>query len=295
VSLCAGLLAACGGAEDEKSSQSQAAFVPTDWSKIAYDWIPPSLIVSLRDASGETGRPAIASASALIVSDEPLLATSSGTPSGFHHFEGQFFFSSARATITFADTSRKLVRIDFFLPIEGHYSFSFSLADTTGNITRASLQFTTRNALGASSQPAAFNAYADAQTFVAQNGNWTPSGTWYSPTSGASYGFGTVQSVSSAENPRNLPVFHPPLIMKRVRGPNYTWIYEHEYQYACPSGYYCPPANSIVTNPPVIPPHSLQGLAGAIIKLCWELDCGGILGEHLISRGIRLFGPRPGG
>lgn len=283
-------LAGCGGKEEEEIKTSN--YVPTDWNNITFDWTPPSLIMSIRDSSGETGRPAVTSAYAIIASDEQLGTNNSGGPGGYYKLEGP---GSSGGDVSFVDNTRTALRVNLGLRTEGIFTFSFEIPDARGNLARGSLQFATRGAVIQSGSSNPFGAYVDPIKFEVQNGSWAPVGSWYASASNGSYNFGTARGPSTSENPRGLPVFQPPLIMNRVRGPNYTWVYEYSYQYACPSGYYCPPPETVVTNPPVIPKHSLEGIAGAIIKICWELDCGGILGEALINRGIRAFVPRPGG
>lgn len=285
--LC--FLLACGGTEEEKVQTN--VYVPFDWNSITYDWSPPSLIASVRDASGETGRPAAASAYVIIVSDEALGTTSFGEPAGSYSLGGpsaQF----SRPVVTFADSTKRALRIDLRASIEGRYTLTFAIPDARGNTTWGTVEVPTK---GSPTQAGSFVAYGDPVSFSEQGGTWVPSGSWYSPNSATTNSFGVVKPVASTENPNGLPVFRPPVIANRVRGPNYTWKYEYVYQYPCPAGYYCPPASSMVANPPVIPDPILTGLAGEITKICWEIDCGGLIGDALIDRGLRAIVPRRGG
>jgi len=94
-------------------------------------------------------------------------------------------------------------------------------------------------------------------------------------------------SQGNLSNPQGLPVLVPPTITERVRGPNYTWLYQRKYQHACPQGYYCPPVDEAAGAPPVMFNNQGGGLGGEIQKACWEIDCGKEIGESLIKRGIR--------
>lgn len=288
------LLSGCGVSEQDNPKSNATVpivYVPFDWNSVTYDWNPPSLIASIRDSSGETGTPTASSAYVIIASDEPIGTNGQGKPSGSFQLEKLTAGLSA-PDVSFADNTKKALRVNLNLATEGTFRLSFAIPDVRGNLTRGTLEFSTR---GTQASASSLSAYADALTFQADNGLWTPSGSWYTPTPSSPSTFGSVQTISVADNPAGLPVFRPPVILDRVRGPNYTWLYSYSYQYACPAGYYCPPASSIVTNPPVIPAPILEGLAGEITKLCWELDCGGVLGDNLINRGIRAFVPRPRG
>lgn len=89
-------------------------------------------------------------------------------------------------------------------------------------------------------------------------------------------------------NPGNLPRFVPPIINERVRLPDGNWDTKPRYQYPCPSGYYCPPAEEVYPRAkrPVIAPMPTTGIAGAIADVCKEIDCGEAIARSIIRRAI---------
>lgn len=119
---------------------------------------------------------------------------------------------------------------------------------------------------------------------ILRNGQWVPQGTWAIPPQSHAP---QPSAPSVDRNLQGLPVFVPPIITERVRGPNYTWEYRQRYQSACPLGYYCPPVQEVAPLPPVMFNHQGGGISGEVQKFCWEIDCGKEAAEFLIKRGIR--------
>lgn len=116
---------------------------------------------------------------------------------------------------------------------------------------------------------------------ILRNNQWVPQGAW-NP-----HPLPAVPSQNHSGNPKGLPVFVPPIVTDRVRGPSYTWVYQRHYQFPCPDGYYCPPVDDAAGVPPVMFNNQGGGIGGEIQKACWEIDCGRELGEHLIKRALR--------
>lgn len=126
---------------------------------------------------------------------------------------------------------------------------------------------------------------AQQSPMILRNGQWVPQGTWATPPQNNAPQPSSPQSAN--RNPQGLPMFVPPIITDRVRGPNYTWEYRQRYQSECPPGYYCPPIHEAAPTPPVMFDHQGGGLSGEVQKACWEIDCGKEAAEFLIKRGIR--------
>ncbi len=123
--------------------------------------------------------------------------------------------------------------------------------------------------------------FAQQPPMILRNGQWVPQGAW-NP-----HPLPAAPPQDHSGNPQGLPVLVPPIITDRVRGPNYTWVYQRRYQYPCPAGYYCPPVDDVAGAPPVMFNNQGGGIGGEIQKACWEIDCGKELGEHLINRALR--------
>ena len=123
--------------------------------------------------------------------------------------------------------------------------------------------------------------FAQQPPMILRNGQWVPQGAW-NP-----HPLPAAQPQDHSGNLQGLPVLVPPIITDRVRGPNYTWVYQRRYQFPCPDGYYCPPVDDVAGAPPVMFNNQGGGIGGEIQKTCWEIDCGRELGEHLIKRALR--------
>jgi hypothetical protein len=128
---------------------------------------------------------------------------------------------------------------------------------------------------------ASASVHAQQSPMILRDGKWVPQGTWNPNPLPA----GPPQNTS--DNARGLPVFVPPIITERVRGPDYTWVYQRRYQSPCPAGYYCPPVDEVAGAPPVMFNNRGGGIGGEVQKACWEIDCGKQVGEALIKRGVR--------
>lgn len=259
------------------------------------DHLPPNLILSLRDAGGESATPAADSAYAIIVADEKLRANSSGAPDAYFRLDGPALGTSG-GRVEFLDDSRTALKVSLYVAAGGNYRLYFEIPDSSSNVTKGSFDFSTRGAIALQQSPLVVtNAYVEAPTYLAQNGQWIPANAAAGNTNANQPNFNIPQVAQSQANSTGAPIFYPPLILNRVKGPNYTWTAEWVYGAPCPIGYYCPPINEVAPPAPVPATHNLEGLAGAIIKLCWELDCGTQLAESLINRGIRGFFRKPGG
>lgn len=125
-------------------------------------------------------------------------------------------------------------------------------------------------------------ALAQQSPMILRNGQWVPQGTWAVPPHVPQP---SVQYIDP--NAQGRPVFVPPIITERIRGPNYTWEYRQRYQFACPPGYYCPPVQAVAPSPPVMFNHQGGGLSAEVQRFCWEIDCGKEVTEFLIKRGIK--------
>lgn len=129
--------------------------------------------------------------------------------------------------------------------------------------------------------PVGIEVFAQQSPMILRNGQWVPQGNWnQNPRPEA-----PLQDHST--NFQDLPVFVPPIIMDRVRGPNYTWVYQRRYQFPCPAGYYCPPVDDVAGTPPAMFNNQGGGIGGEIQRACWEIDCGKELGGRFIDRGLR--------
>ena len=235
----------------------------------------------MRDASGETPLPAAESAYIILASDEPLAANPSGGPAGAFFIES-VSGAQGSAEISFADTTGAALSIRLNIAAGQTYRIGFSVPDVHGNTTSGDITFTTRAPAFQVTQPApVLDAYVDARGLVLQNGYWVPQGNWIQNLPGAQQ-----QGYNPTPYTGGTTAGIPPLVMERVRGPNYTWITRYQYATPCPS---CPPVEQVAPQAPVTPPPSLTGIAGTLQRICWELDCGRQVAESLINRGIRGF------
>lgn len=290
------LQSACGGGElDFTLTQQPQISQPTPAPAFYYDYTPPNLVLSLRDGSGETPQPQASSAEMLLASDEPLSVAPDGRPLG--NFTMVIFGGLvASYDVSFADSTKMLIRIRLFVLDASTYQMKFAVPDVYGNWTAGEIMFTTKsNAPPSSQNPPILTAEIFAPTFVLQNGYWIPSGTnVISGSTISQNGYNPTPYPTAASNgPNGMPVYVPPLILERVRGPNYTWISQYKYQTPCPVGYYCPPVESVAPQAPLNPTPNLSGIGGELIKLCWEFDCGTQIAESLLRRGIKGFFVRP--